>query len=123
MINTLILYGVLTWYAGPYAGEPLRCGGIYDTTHEWIAVDVDALGWHCGDLIRVEAGGEVLLLRVSDSGPLSRYCVMDGDACVPIVADLPSHVWQWPDLLSVRGSVENVTAGLRNGMERGYWCE
>ena len=109
MINTLILVGAITWYAGPYVGEPLRCGGIYDTTHEWIAVDLDALGWHCNDLIRVEADGVVLLLRVRDSGYLSRYCVHYGSECVPIVADLPAHVWRWGDALSVQGSVRNLS--------------
>jgi hypothetical protein len=96
MIRTLILIGVLTFYAGPYVGQPLRCGGTYDTTHAWIAVDIDALGWKCGDWVQVTVGDDV-----------------------PIIADLPRHVWQWGSALSVRGSIENVTAGLR----RRLWIE
>jgi hypothetical protein len=117
VIRTLILIGVLTFYAGPYVGQPLRCGGVYDTTHAWIAVDIDALGWHCGDLVLVTVGDDVMLLRVKDSGPLSAHCVVDGGECVPIVGDLPRHVWQWGSALSVRGSIENVSGALRRRLE------
>ncbi|MFH1602910.1 MAG: hypothetical protein ABIH03_03270, partial [Pseudomonadota bacterium] len=64
-------------YAGPYVGEPLRCGGMYDTTHEWIAVDIDALGWRCGDVVVVTVEDKVYYWRIKDSGPLSRYCIRD----------------------------------------------
>lgn len=116
MIRTLILWGAITWYAGPYVNGPLRCGDTYDTSHAWLAVDIDATGWRCGDLVQIVAGDVQLLLPVRDSGPLSLYCVDTGDTCTPIVADLPAHLWQWTGL-SVRGSVENVTAGLRQRME------
>ena len=122
MIRTLILWGAITWYAGPYVGGPLKCGSVngasplYDTTHEWIAVDMDAYGWQCGDLVRVDADGVQVLLRVKDSGPLATFCVWFGDECLEIVGDLPVHAFPWPGL-SVRGRVENVTAGLRQRME------
>ena len=129
MIRVLILIGVLTFYAGPYVGEPLRCGsidgasGIYDTTHDWIAVDIDALpGWRCNDLVRVTVGDDVMLLPVRDSGYLSRYCVYYGSTCVPIVADLPAHVFMWPGL-SVQGVIENLTAGLRQVGALDMWNE
>lgn len=119
MIRALILVGSITWYSGPYVGEPLRCGSangaspLYDTTHQWIAVDIDAYpAWRCGDLVRVDAEGVQLLLWVKDSGPLSAYNI----GGVEIVADLPEHLWRWPGL-SVQGSVVNVTAGLRERME------
>ncbi len=121
---TLLLAGMITFYAGQYVGEPLRCGsvdgvsGIYDTTHQWIAVDIDALpAWRCNDLVRVTVGEDVMLLKVRDSGPLAKYCIRDGDTCTPIVADLPRHAFPWPGL-SVLGSMENVTAGLRAIGER-----
>ena len=123
MIRTLILWGAITWYAGPYVGEPLRCGSVdgasplYDTTHAWIAVDTDAYGWRCNDLVRVTVGDEEMLLRVKDSGPLSAYCVYFGDTCIEIVGDLPFHVWPGGNALSALGSVENVTAGLRQILE------
>jgi len=108
---TLLLAGCLTWYA--YTGGPLRCGGTFDPAEDWIAVDIDALpGWRCNDLVRVTVGDDVMLLPVRDSGPLSRYCVYFGDTCVPIVGDLPAHSFPWP-VRSVRGVIENVTAGLR----------
>ena len=124
MIRVLILVGVLTVYRHPYVGGPLRCGSvagaspIYDTTHEWIAVDLDHYSeWQCNDLIRVTVGDDEMLLWVKDSGPLARHCVYFGDTCIEIVGDLPAHVWRWGDALSVRGTVENVTAGLRQRME------
>ena len=118
MISHLVLIGVLTWYAGPYVSGPLRCGsiggasGIYDTTHEWIAVDMDRYGWKCNDLVKATVEGELFYWRVRDSGPLANFCVYFGDTCVPIVADLPAHVFMWPGL-SVQGTIENVTGGLR----------
>ena len=59
MIRVLILIGCLTWYAGPYVDEPLRCGGVYDDSHEWIAVDIDHYSeWQCNDLARVTVGDD-----------------------------------------------------------------
>ena len=117
MIRTLILWGAIAWYSGPYVGEPLRCGGVYDDSHTWLAIDIDRYPeWRCNDLVRVTVGEDVRLLRVKDSGPLSAYCVYFGDTCIEIVGDLPAHAFPWPGL-SVRGTVENVTAGLRQRME------
>ncbi len=114
MIRVLILWGVLVWYSGPYVGGPLRCGSmagaspLYDESHEWIAVDIDALGWHCGDLIGVRVGDETYHWRIQDSGPLSRYGVMVDGEYVPIVGDLPEHAFTWPGL-NVRAVVWNET--------------
>lgn len=115
VIQTLVLTGFLTWYAGPYVGQTRRCGGVYelDSTELWIAIDIDAYpAWRCNDQVRVTVGEDVLLLPLLDSGLLSRYCVRDGDTCTEIVADLPRGAFLWPGL-SVYGAVENVTAGLR----------
>lgn len=93
----LALVGVLTFYAGPYVGQPLRCGGTYsETSGAWIAVDLEATRWRCGDDVQVwQEGVLVETLKVRDSGPLSRYCVMDGEECVPIVGDVPAHAAWW----------------------------
>ena len=121
---TLLLVGAITFYAGQYVGEPLRCGSvggaspIYDDSHTWIAVDIDAFpGWYCGDLVRVTVGDDTMMLPILDSGYLSRYCVHYGSTCLPIVGDLPRHAFPWPGL-SVQGTVENLTGGLRARMER-----
>lgn len=124
MIRTLILLGALTWYSGSYVGQPLRCGsvggasGIYDTTHEWIAVDIDYLGWECGDWVGVMVGGKVHYWRVVDSGPLHRFCTWYGGECVPIIGDLPEHTWEWGSAMSVQAKVWNVTKGLKERMGR-----
>ena len=121
--------GMITMYAGQYVGEPLRCGsidgasGIYDTSHTWIAVDIDALpGWRCNDLVRVTVGDDVMLLPVRDSGYLNRYCVYYGSTCVPIVGDLPAHVFPWEGL-SVQGTLENLTGRLRQVGALDMWNE
>ena len=115
---TLLLVGAITFYAGQYVGEPLRCGGVYDDSHTWLAVDMDALGpeWRCNDLARVTVGDDTMTLPILDSGYLSRYCVHYGSTCLPIVGDLPRHAFPWPGL-SVQGTVENLTGGLRARME------
>ena len=124
-----LLTGCLTYYAEPYVGEPLRCGsvggasGIYDTTHTWIAVDIDAFpGWYCGDLVRVTVGDDVMLLPILDSGFLNAHCVYYGSTCVPIIGDLPAHAFPWPGL-SVRGVIENLTGGLRQVGALDMWNE
>jgi len=98
----LILVGVATWYAGPYVGQPLYCNGpthgnlMYDSSTEpWLAMDpyYYEMGWECGDEVWVHIGGEVLKLRLYDTGPLLDYYIMDFGPDVPIVANLPEHLW------------------------------
>ena len=118
---TLLLAGCITWYA--YTGGPLRCGGVFDPAEDWIAVDIDVLdGWRCNDLVRVEADGVTMLLKVRDSGPLSLYFIDTPAGLVPIVADLPAHVFMWPGL-SVQGVIENLTGGLRQVGALEMWSE
>jgi len=64
----------------------------------------------------------VMLLPVRDSGYLSRYCVYFGDTYVPIVGDLPAHAFPWPGL-SVQGTIENLTGGLRQVGALDMWNE
>ena len=121
-MKTIILIGALTWYAGPYVGQPLRCGGTYTTDHAWVAVDLDAYDWQCGDSILVRVDGQEVTLPALDSGPLSLYYV----GTVPIVGDLPEHVYRGLGLdgLSVAGSIVNLSALQRyREMQRLRWME
>jgi hypothetical protein len=109
-IALTVLYGVVTMYAhADHAGQPLRCGGVYDTTRAWVAADVDNGPYRCGELLAICAAGECRVLEVRDSGPLSRFCVMDGDECRPILVDVPQHVAWW-DGLSARATVTSASA-------------
>jgi len=118
---TLLLCGALTWYA--YTGGPLRCGGTFDPAEDWIAIDIDARpGWRCNDLVRVTVGDDMMLLKVRDSGPLSLYFIDTPAGLVPIVGDLPAHSFMWPGL-SVQGTIENVTGGLRQVGALDMWNE
>jgi len=112
MMRVIVLIGILTWYAGPYVAQPLRCGGIYDISHDWIAVDIDVYHWQCDDLIRVDAAGETQWLPLLDSGLLSRYCVETGEGCIEIVGDVPGHAAWWTGL-SAPGRLLNVSAARR----------
>ena len=114
-----VLYGVATMYAhDTHAGNPLRCGSTYTTDHAWVAVDIDRTSWRCGDLAAICAAGQCHVLPVRDSGPLSMYCVMDGDVCRDILVDVPEHVAAgWFNGLSARAVVVNATAA-RERMER-----
>ncbi len=109
MLRALVLFGCITWYAGPFIGQPLRCGGIYDTSRDWIALDLDYLdGWECGHRIGVLIDHEIYVFYVYDTGPLSDYCVYFGSECVPIIGDLPFHAYPASGL-SVRAMVWNIT--------------
>jgi hypothetical protein len=111
-IAAAIMWGVVTWYShADHAGNDLRCGGVYDTSHQWVAADVDAGPFRCGELLAICAGGECRVLEVRDSGPLSRFCVMDGDECRDILIDVPQHVAAgWWNGLSARAVVTSASA-------------
>ena len=90
MVYSLALVaGIATAYAGPYVGQPLYCGGVYDVQAEpWIALPVGG-AWECGDLVLVRfEDGSSLMARAMDAGPLGLYNV-EGQ---PILADIPAHL-------------------------------
>jgi len=90
--SLIALVGIATAYAGPYIGQPLYCGGVYDVQAEpWIALPISELGysWECGDLVYLRfADGSTLMARAMDAGPLGLYNVQ-GQA---IMADVPVHL-------------------------------
>ncbi len=121
LIRAIILLGSLTYYAGPYIGGPLRCGGVYDDTHDWIAVDIDHYeGWRCGDLVEIEDlnTGDFTTLRIKDSGPLSDYCVREDGRCREIVGDVPKHVRWWGEGMSTSVRMVNRSELLRQWVGR-----
>jgi hypothetical protein len=107
----VVLSGMATRYDyAEHAGQPLRCGGTYTVTEQWVSADVDAGPFRCGELLAICAAGECRVLPVRDSGPLSRFCVMDGDECRDILVDVPQHVATgWWNGLSARARVMSVT--------------
>jgi hypothetical protein len=107
----VILSGMVTRYDyADHAGQPLRCNGVYDTSHAWVAADVDNGPYSCGDLLVICAGGECRVLEVRDSGPLARFCVMDGNVCRDILVDVPQHVAAgWWNGLSARAVVVSAS--------------
>lgn len=115
---------VATWYAGPYIGQPLYCGGVYaETIEPWVALPIQDESWRCGDLVRVQfASGDVLYARALDAGTFGDNCVIWGDRCVPIAVDVPRHLW--PDALagdlSAPVQVRNITNELRTRL---LWAE
>jgi len=116
----LILVGVATWYAGPYVGQPLYCDAGQDLTYDtatspWLAMDpyYYEQGWECGDEVWVYIGKEILQLRLYDAGPLLDYYITDFGPDVPIVADLPEHLWP----LSTRSALVRVVNHTKAELE------
>ena len=119
--NVLIVaVGVVTRYdMADHAGNVTRCGNVYDANYRGIAVDVDRTTWRCGDVVLILSGGEIREFTVEDSGPLSLYCVRDGDVCRPIIADVAEAVWWAGEDISARAVVVNATSAReRLEMER-----
>ncbi len=109
---------VATWYAGPYIGQPLYCGGVYaETTEPWVALPIQDQSWQCGDLVYLSFGnGDALMARALDAGPFGDNCVIMDDSCVPIVVDVPKHLAPFVGL-SAPVRLTNITAWCR---EWGY---
>ena len=116
------LWIVATWYGEPYVGRSLYCGGWYkESTPAWVAVDVreyEAGRVRCGDLLDITwKSGERLSARAWDAGPFEGYYVEDWGRDLPIVVDVPEHLWPVHPARSALVRVRNVTAELRGEME------
>lgn len=114
-----VLYGVVTMYRCEDFSPVTRCGLRCTEVQNGIAVDIDALGWQCGDEIVIWSGGVRYDRIVTDSGPLSRYAVeWPGVGLLPIAGDSPKDDAWFPGL-SARAVVVNASAAReRMGMER-----
>jgi len=124
-----VITAIATMYtSAQHAGQPLFCGGTFaDTTAPWVALPFEQYNdaWQCGDLVVLSFVGAdatehvTLTARAMDTGPFGAHCVVRGNRCVPIVADVPEP--HWPTSLdgdiSAAVRVVNVTAACR---EWGY---
>lgn len=116
LIDAALLIGVITTYAGKYVGQPLYCdrgtGMIYADDLAFIALPVSEFESgraECGDDVRVTINGQSFWAQALDAGPLEKYRVAQfGD--VPIVGDVPTHLWSWAPAISAKGSVFNESA-------------
>lgn len=117
MILRIALWGVITFYSAQ-EGDLLYCGGVYEQDGRWLALPVEAYQSGlvtCGDVFAVWSGGKILYLSARDAGGFGPYCVMNGEECVDIVADLPKHLFCWQGL-SRAGYVVN-SQPYRNRLE------
>jgi hypothetical protein len=112
----LILAGIATWYAGPYIGGPLYCGGYYTTDNmPWVAVDVSEYEnsrIRCGDTLMIWLAGEMIRARAMDAGPLYKYYIEDFGPELPIVVDIPKHLWPL-ETLSAKVTIINSSEAYR----------
>ena len=121
IIDAIVLVGILTTYAGRYVGQPLYCddgtGIIYDDSRPFIALPVTeytAGPAQCGDIIRVFfSNGETIDAVALDAGPFGDLCVIYGDECIKIIADIPSHLWPYPGEISHEGKLVNLSMRKR----------
>ena len=116
LINAVTLIGVLTTYAGQYVGEPLYCdrgqGLTYRDDIAFIALPVLEFGSgraQCGDWVRVTVNGDSFWAQALDAGPLELYHV-EQFGRLPIVGDVPRHLWTHSPDISGLGSVFNESA-------------
>lgn len=98
----ILLVGVATWYGPGFYGKTLGCGWcpskpirFSQSTVPWVAVDESMYQqeWTCWDHISVWISGVELRLRLLDAGPLYAHYIKDFGPDVPIVADIPEHLW------------------------------
>jgi hypothetical protein len=116
IIKAVTLIGVLTTYAGKYVGEPLYCdrgdGLTYRDDIAFVALDVleyETGRAQCGDVVRVTIGGVSFWAQALDAGPLHKYHV-EQFGKVPIVGDVPEHLWAHSPGISGRGKIFNLSA-------------
>lgn len=111
------LSGVVTYYpADVYGGNPLYCDTWeteleYNESLSFVALPIGA-NWLCGDLVVIRfLDGTRIITRALDSGTFKDNCVLhDNGECVPILADLPEHLWPYDTkYLSARASILNVS--------------
>ena len=116
MIQLFTAVGVLTTYAGHYVDQPLYCddgnGLVYDDSRPFVALPITQYqsgAAVCGDWVRVTVGEHVFYAQALDAGPLEKYHVEQfGD--MPIVADVPKHLWPYKRYISAQGMVFNEGA-------------
>jgi len=116
LIDAALLIGVLTMYAGEFVGQPLYCddgvGMVYADRLAFIALPVSEFQSgraQCGDNVHVTIEGQSFWAQALDAGPLEKYYVEQfGD--LPIVADVPRHMWSWAPDISGTGQVFNESA-------------
>lgn len=108
------LFGIFTMYSSEkYGGEPLYCddgtGIVYSDDIAFIALDVREFQTgraECGDWVRVTIEGKSFWAQALDAGPFEKYRIKQfGD--LPIVGDLPDHMWQFSPWISAQGQMFN----------------
>ncbi len=103
----------LTYYTATLNVDVTFCGLPYGTPG--IAWPFDVAGGQCGDIIRIEADGQVFHWPAIDSGAFGRHCVrqLDG-SCPRIGADIPEFLWWKHPRLSTLGTVVNLSERARH---------
>jgi hypothetical protein len=116
LVQLVTTIGVLTTYAGQYVGQPLYCddgrGMVYDHSRAFIALPVTeytAGVAMCGDWVRVTSQGHSFWALALDAGPLELYHVIQYGN-LPIIADVPEHLWPFSPAISAEGTVFNESA-------------
>lgn len=112
--------GVGTMYtAEQHQGNPLWCDRwdndlSYRDDLSFVAIPPSYYenGWQCGDLLIVDFGDKKLVTYALDSGFLDNKYVMIDGKLVPIVVDVPEHLFPF-DGTSHRATVKNISLANR----------
>jgi hypothetical protein len=67
--------------------------------------------WMCGDFVVIDfLDGTRIKALALDSGPFKDNCVMhDNGECVPIIVDIPTHLWPYDGAISARATMLNIS--------------
>jgi hypothetical protein len=114
VIETLVF--ITMYLESIHQGDPLYCdrgqGYIYDqSTIPWVALPPGP-GWECGDSIVIWDDGIMREFVALDSW-VNGSCIIEGDDCIKIGADVPEHLAWWGEGLSTRAIVINQSEAKR----------
>ena len=114
-----VAYVFITVYLSVnHLGNPLFCdrgqGLTYNIdTVNWVALPPAGYGekWFCGDEVAIWSQGRMQTFLAYDSW-VHGSCIIEGDECIKIGADIPEHL-RWWEGLSTRALIVNKSEAKR----------
>jgi hypothetical protein len=116
IIRLILLIGIATVYTvQDYGDKVLYCDDgntelYYTDDYAFVALP-QGTDWMCGDFVVIDfLDGTRIKALALDSGPFKDNCVMhDNGECVPIIVDIPTHLWPYENAISARATMLNVS--------------
>ncbi len=116
MTESAFVY-ITTYLIANHLGDPLYCdrgeGLTFNLDHSWVALPPPRLdpNWKCGDTVVIWSGGVMRTYPALDSWT-NGSCIIEGDSCIKIGADVPEHLIWWKGL-STKAIITNQSEAKR----------